>query len=366
MHGCLALLNFTAAKLAACFCVLQRFNNKAIAISVTMNPDDQLRQIREERARRYHEERQQQQAAEAAAGGPATPPPPPPPPQGPPRLDEQRDRDPLLTDVPLVTTQPAPAGGRLIGLPGQNAHLTQAELDQRARAAQKNRDLDAHNRAYDAHHQPQPAPLGGGEAVAVRPPDGNRVMRMADVEPFEMDLGPMPDLTDMLGGTAEALRAMGVDTDAEFEGMDESIEREIDAQLAADATAPDAAGNMLQIYDGHGRDMVGQVDEAETEAFDPQGGGGADAPASGKGLDEYSVVSTLQDVSKLPDGGRCCAVCQEEFRVGDRVRRLNCLHAFHADCVDQWLRRHARCPVCKHEFDAGQQLMDAVTAKEQP
>ncbi|CAN6355901.1 unnamed protein product [Urochloa humidicola] len=43
-----------------------------------------------------------------------------------------------------------------------------------------------------------------------------------------------------------------------------------------------------------------------------------------------------------------CAVCINVVRDGETVRRLlGCAHAFHAPCVDGWLRAHATCPMCR-------------------
>ena len=45
-----------------------------------------------------------------------------------------------------------------------------------------------------------------------------------------------------------------------------------------------------------------------------------------------------------------CAVCLEAFRAGDRCRVLpGCEHGFHAECVDTWLRKSRRCPICRAE-----------------
>ncbi|BAF30204.2 Os12g0596200 [Oryza sativa Japonica Group] len=45
---------------------------------------------------------------------------------------------------------------------------------------------------------------------------------------------------------------------------------------------------------------------------------------------------------------RDCAVCLLEFADGDELRALPlCAHAFHADCIDVWLRAHASCPLCR-------------------
>lgn len=42
-----------------------------------------------------------------------------------------------------------------------------------------------------------------------------------------------------------------------------------------------------------------------------------------------------------------CSVCQEEFKSGDRIRRLPCDHTFHLSCVDKWLGIHNQCPNCR-------------------
>ncbi|KAJ3672178.1 hypothetical protein LUZ60_006899 [Juncus effusus] len=45
---------------------------------------------------------------------------------------------------------------------------------------------------------------------------------------------------------------------------------------------------------------------------------------------------------------RECAVCLNEFKDDETVRLLpNCLHVFHVECIDTWLRTNANCPLCR-------------------
>lgn len=62
---------------------------------------------------------------------------------------------------------------------------------------------------------------------------------------------------------------------------------------------------------------------------------------------------------KLPSGDlvpNCCAVCLSEYRVGDVVTwssNPKCVHAFHRECVVNWLVKmqpETPCPCCRQEF----------------
>jgi len=49
-----------------------------------------------------------------------------------------------------------------------------------------------------------------------------------------------------------------------------------------------------------------------------------------------------------------CAICLEEYEVGDHIRELPCRHFFHSHCIDPWFRDvHGICPVCKRDYSQG-------------
>ena len=84
------------------------------------------------------------------------------------------------------------------------------------------------------------------------------------------------------------------------------------------------------------------------------------AAASRQDDEERAEGLSAEDLDGLPwhdhdHEGKAgeCAVCLEAFRAGDRCRVLpGCEHGFHAECVDSWLRKSRRCPICRAEVVA--------------
>ena len=42
-----------------------------------------------------------------------------------------------------------------------------------------------------------------------------------------------------------------------------------------------------------------------------------------------------------------CAICLAKYSPGEEVKTLPCLHCFHSECIEGWLRVNHTCPVCK-------------------
>lgn len=65
----------------------------------------------------------------------------------------------------------------------------------------------------------------------------------------------------------------------------------------------------------------------------------------------YSRVVGVDSLGEDRDSSSC-VICLTEFQLGDRVRRLACIHLFHLSCVDNWLRGNRCCPVCRVDVEA--------------
>ncbi|KAE8655545.1 putative RING-H2 finger protein ATL69 [Hibiscus syriacus] len=49
-----------------------------------------------------------------------------------------------------------------------------------------------------------------------------------------------------------------------------------------------------------------------------------------------------------PNDGACC-ICLIEYGAKDQIRCIpDCNHCFHVDCIDDWLRMNATCPLCRN------------------
>jgi len=50
---------------------------------------------------------------------------------------------------------------------------------------------------------------------------------------------------------------------------------------------------------------------------------------------------------------RCCPICCEDYRKGDDIawsRNEECHHAYHVDCILQWLMDNHDCPMCRAQY----------------
>lgn len=82
-------------------------------------------------------------------------------------------------------------------------------------------------------------------------------------------------------------------------------------------------------------------------------GGEEAAPAAvGATPEAIAGLPLLRFAPEASDEGASCSICLCDFKANTLLRRLPCGHDFHRRCVDQWLSRSKRCPLCVQAIDA--------------
>lgn len=46
-----------------------------------------------------------------------------------------------------------------------------------------------------------------------------------------------------------------------------------------------------------------------------------------------------------------CSICCESISQFDLIRYLKCLHYFHDNCINDWLKKGDTCPICRMDID---------------
>jgi hypothetical protein len=58
------------------------------------------------------------------------------------------------------------------------------------------------------------------------------------------------------------------------------------------------------------------------------------------------------DEKKIKEFGfeNSCAVCKDEFNLGEECLSMPCNHYFHENCILPWLKERNSCPICRYEL----------------
>ena len=73
-------------------------------------------------------------------------------------------------------------------------------------------------------------------------------------------------------------------------------------------------------------------------------------PASKKEIEKLKKCKINEEKIKEFGIENSCAVCKEEFIIGEECLLMPCNHHFHGNCLIPWLKERNSCPVCRYEL----------------
>ena len=66
--------------------------------------------------------------------------------------------------------------------------------------------------------------------------------------------------------------------------------------------------------------------------------------------DEILEEKEFDEEATEKDKDEKCAICLENFNIGNKVCYLPCLHVYHSFCIKNWLKIKEKCPLCNNDL----------------
>ncbi|KAL2945610.1 E3 ubiquitin-protein ligase SDIR1 [Bienertia sinuspersici] len=158
----------------------------------------------------------------------------------------------------------------------------------------------------------------------------------------ELRLRMPPSITFASRGRLHGLRLQLALLDREFDDLDYDTLRALDADNAP--AVPSMSEEEINSLPVHKYKLTG----AECDIAAKQQASSSMSPEKQQDISFNVSSSKVSSEDELT-----CSVCLEQVNVGELIRSLPCLHQYHANCIDPWLRQQGTCPVCKYKIGAG-------------
>uniref|UniRef100_A0A5B6ZHF8 RING-type E3 ubiquitin transferase n=2 Tax=Davidia involucrata TaxID=16924 RepID=A0A5B6ZHF8_DAVIN len=157
----------------------------------------------------------------------------------------------------------------------------------------------------------------------------------------ELRLHMPPTIALATRGRLQGLRLQLALLDREFDDLDYETLRALDSDNVP--TSPSMSEEEINALPVH-----------KYKVAAPQSGGSSMQQASSSASAEKKLdITNTVGSTKASEDELICSVCLEQVNVGELIRSLPCLHQFHSNCIDPWLRQQGTCPVCKSRAGSG-------------
>ena len=58
-------------------------------------------------------------------------------------------------------------------------------------------------------------------------------------------------------------------------------------------------------------------------------------------------IKRFKDTNIIAEHSQACTICLIDFAPEDQVAQLKCSHVYHQECMNQWIKENASCPLCR-------------------
>jgi len=157
----------------------------------------------------------------------------------------------------------------------------------------------------------------------------------------ELRLHMPPSIALATRGRLQGLRLQLALLDREFDDLDYETLRALDSDNSP--TVPSMSDEEINALPVHKYKVVGAQ----------SGGSTMQQASSSASAEKKQDTANAVGNTKTSEDELTCSVCLEQVTEGELVRSLPCLHQFHANCIDPWLRQQGTCPVCKFKVGSG-------------
>ncbi|CAI4222426.1 unnamed protein product [Auanema sp. JU1783] len=76
-----------------------------------------------------------------------------------------------------------------------------------------------------------------------------------------------------------------------------------------------------------------------------------DQPLNGLSDQQLRSIPIIEVTENHVKDETQCSTCLDLFKLGESVAQLNCMHIFHQQCVEPWLKQQRSCPICRQRVN---------------
>ncbi|KAJ7947621.1 E3 ubiquitin-protein ligase SDIR1 [Quillaja saponaria] len=160
----------------------------------------------------------------------------------------------------------------------------------------------------------------------------------------ELRLHVPPSIAFATRGRLQGLRLQLALLDREFDDLDYDTLRSLDAENSS--STPSMTEGEINALPVHKYKFAVPAKEGSSQQ---------EAPSSSRTAEAKQESGKTEQSAKASEDELTCTICLEQVNRGELVRSLPCLHQFHTNCIDPWLRQQGTCPVCKFRLGSGWQ-----------